>query len=373
MSMTPSDVYHAAGYRFALQRAETLGLDLSRYLQEWFGRMPIGIQLGDFLQLRPAAQRSLCEWQETTSAVDTAQSEDEEEEAEAAPEEWGLRKLESLLMFTNGSFCLFGLLQESNASELGRLLFKNSVRIVVHFTGTGRFSSCASGQSLVRILGHMRQGTSLSDALWRELQSRVLRPETLSTVNGREEFFSAYWGGMAWEQVGRLQHLRSTLEARAAQEQLYFVQAIDKPAGGRSLTPEQASAALRTVNMTKTGYLMGMCPLFVGMKVRISCILPETLLSRELPCIVRRVELHPQEPVVERSAACVVLRYQPLGVLVEVDDKEYSQLQLPGACGVPKGHFFVRPVCESNGFLVQVGKDSKFRVMRKQARHRPCL
>lgn len=373
MSMTPSDVYHAAGYRFALQRADTLGLDPSRYLQEWFGRMPIGIQLGDFLQLRPAAQRSLCEWQETTSAVDTAQSEDEEEEAQAGSEEWGLRKLESLPMFTNGSFCLFGLLQESNASELGRLLFKNSVRIVVHFTGTGRFSSCASGQSLVRILGHMRQGTSLSDALWRELQSRVLQPDTLSTVNGREEFFSAYWGGMAWEQVGRLQHLRSTLEARAAQEQLYFVQAIDKPAGGRSLTPEEASAALRTVNMTKTGYLMGMCPLFVGMKVRISCILPETLLSRELPCIVRRVELHPKEPVVERSAACVVLRYQPLGVLVEVDDKEYSQLQLPGACDVPKGHFFVRPVCESNGFLVQVGKDSKFRVMRKQARHRPCL
>ncbi|CAE7487143.1 tkt, partial [Symbiodinium necroappetens] len=345
MSMTPSDVYHAAGYRFALQRADTLELDPSRYLQEWFGRMPIGIQLGDFLQLRPAAQRSLCEWQETTSAVDTAQSEDEEEEAQAGSE-------------------------ESNASELGRLLFKNSVRIVVHFTGTGRFSSCASGQSLVRILGHMRQGTSLSDALWRELQSRVLQPDTLSTVNGREEFFSAYWGGMAWEQVGRLQHLRSTLEARAAQEQLYFVQAIDKPAGGRSLTPEEASAALRTVNMTKTGYLMGMCPLFVGMKVRISCILPETLLSRELPCIVRRVELHPKEPVVESSAACVVLRYQPLGVLVEVDDKEYSQLQLPGACDVPKGHFFVRPVCESNGFLVQVGKDSKFRVMRKQARHR---
>ena len=57
LSMTPLDVYHAAGYRFALQRGDALGLDLSCYLQEWFGRAPVGIQLGDFLQLRPAAQK----------------------------------------------------------------------------------------------------------------------------------------------------------------------------------------------------------------------------------------------------------------------------------------------------------------------------
>ena len=34
LSMTPPDVYHAAGYRFSLQRAQPLSLDLSRYLDE---------------------------------------------------------------------------------------------------------------------------------------------------------------------------------------------------------------------------------------------------------------------------------------------------------------------------------------------------
>ena len=339
LSMTPPDVYHAAGYRFTLQRSDALALDVSSYLQEWFGRMPIGVQLGDFLQLRPAAQKSLCEWQEASSAIDTVELQNEDEDD---PRQ-----------------------QESNSSELGRLLFKNSARIVVHFTGTGRFSTCASGQSLVRILTHMRQGTRLPDELWQELQARVWRTESLG---GRDGLLSTYWGGLAWEQVARLQHIRAILEARAAQQQLYFVQAIDKATKGRSLSPEQASAALKVVNMTKTGYLIGMCPLFVGMKVRISCNLPEALLTRELPCTVRRIELHPKEPAVDASAACVVLRYQPLAVLVEVDDKEYYELQVPGPAAVPKGHFFVRPVCDTNGFPVQVGNEPKLHVVRKQAR-----
>ncbi|CAJ1357928.1 unnamed protein product, partial [Effrenium voratum] len=108
----------------------------------------------------------------------------------------------------------------------------------------------------------------------------------------------------------------------------------------------QPSAALKVVNMTKTGYLIGMCPLFVGVPARVSCILPEPMLTRELPCVIRRIELRPKEPPVDSRSACVVLRDQPLGVLVEVDDRENSQLQLPAAAETPKGHFFVAPVIE---------------------------
>ena len=101
LSMSAADVYHALGLRFSVKRCEDWALDLSRYLQEWFGKMPIGLQLGDFLQLRPAAQASLCEWVEVPSAVEPAPL-TELQEAEA-PE------------------------QASNAAELGRLLFKNSM------------------------------------------------------------------------------------------------------------------------------------------------------------------------------------------------------------------------------------------------------
>ena len=134
LSMTAPDVYHAVGYRFALQRREILGLDLERYLQQWLGAMPIGVQLGDFLQLRPATQKSLCEWNEAVSAISSADAVNEESESEAGQ-------------------------GDTNASELGRLLFKYSTQRVVYFTGTGRFSDCASGQQLVQLLSHMRQGS----------------------------------------------------------------------------------------------------------------------------------------------------------------------------------------------------------------------
>ncbi|CAK9025958.1 Uncharacterized protein SCF082_LOCUS17293, partial [Durusdinium trenchii] len=313
LSMSAADVYHALGLRFSVKRCEDWALDLSRYLQEWFGKMPIGLQLGDFLQLRPAAQ--------------------------------------------------------ANAAELGRLLFKNSMGIVVHFTGTGRFSSCASGQALVAILQHMRQGAAMTDALWAQLQSRVYEVQQLQdlqTAPSRRAFLRAYWGALAWEQVARLQQLRAVLEAEDAGERLYFVQAIDKPTGDATLSSAQVSAALQCLNMTKTGYLIGMCPLFLGMEVRISCILPEPLQTRELPCIVRRIELHPKEPPTPPGAACVVLQYQPLGVLVEVADSDYGQFQVPGD-DVPKGHFYVRPVFnKQSAWVFEVAPQQKLRLVRKQ-------
>ena len=69
--------------------------------------------------------------------------------------------------------------------------------------------------------------------------------------------------------------------------------------------------------MTKTNYLMGMCPLFIGMEVRLSCVVQEPLLTREVPGIVRRIALHPKEviPPDVGASAVHILKYQPLGVL----------------------------------------------------------
>ena len=66
--MSPPEVYHAASYRCSLLRQERLELDMAQYLTQWFGKMNVSIQLGDFLQLRPVARRSLCEWIEARSA-----------------------------------------------------------------------------------------------------------------------------------------------------------------------------------------------------------------------------------------------------------------------------------------------------------------
>ena len=91
LSMNPPDVYHAAGYRFSLLRQEPLGLDMSKYMEEWFGKMPIGIQLADFLQLRPATQKSLCEWVSAKAATEPSADPDadaEHDDSEEAPRAW---------------------------------------------------------------------------------------------------------------------------------------------------------------------------------------------------------------------------------------------------------------------------------------------
>lgn len=78
-------------------------LDMGRYLEKWFGRVPIAVQLGDFLQLRPTAKRLLCEWHDAPHASDTVAppASDEEELADDAAAQ-----------------------QTSNAAELGRMLIR---------------------------------------------------------------------------------------------------------------------------------------------------------------------------------------------------------------------------------------------------------
>lgn len=345
LSMNPPDVYHAAGFRFALLRQERMMLDMSRYLQEWFGRVPIGVQLGDFLQLRPTVQRSLCEWHDAQRATDTAAAASSSDEEPVADEEAAQRT--------------------SNAAELGRNLFKNSLQRVVHFTGSGRFSDCPSGQQLVQILMCMRQGKRLPDDLWAALQARAYSKEQLRAQESRQRLLDAHWGGLAWEQVARLQHVRIGLEAKALNKIVYLVQAIDRATGSNELTREQCISALQIVNMTKTHYLMGICPLYEGMAARISCILDAPLLNRELPVIVRSIKLHPNEPAIEDGCGCVVLRYQPVAVLVEIDDPNYKNIQLPGEMA-PRGHVLLRSVACDKAWSLQVAPKQHVPVIRKQ-------
>ena len=72
---------------------------------------------------------------------------------------------------------------------------------------------------------------------------------------------------IAWEAVARLMQYRAVREAREAGEMLMYVQAIDI-ARSRRLPAAEYRRALQVVNMTNTGNRLGMCPLFLGMRVR---------------------------------------------------------------------------------------------------------
>ena len=257
---------------------------------------------------------------------------------------------------------------ESNAAELGRLLFKNCIQHVVHFTGTGRFSACASGAALVDILCSMREGRILPDELWSQLQARVVDLDALSS-NGAtiNKILAAHWGALAWEQIARLQHLRVQLEAKRTKRTVFYSQAIDLPAGPGTFSPEDAKSALKVVNMTKTNYLMGMCPLFIGMEVRLSCVVQEPLLTREVPGIIRRIALHPKEviPPDIGASAVHILKYQPLGVLVEVDDPEYGKYT-SGDGDTPSKHFWIEPIVPKQPWQFMIAPKQSISLKRRQ-------
>ena len=67
--------------------------------------------------------------------------------------------------------------------------------------------------------------------------------------------------------VFRMMQYRALRHANVAKRFLVYVQAIDICPKLR-LDVTQYRKALQVVSMTNTGKLMGMCPLFVGMKVR---------------------------------------------------------------------------------------------------------
>ena len=154
-------------------------------------------------------------------------------------------------------------------------------------------------------------------------------------------------------------------EAQQRSTTLFLVQAIDRTSGPTDLTREQSLKALQVVNMTRTQYLMGICPLYEGMAARVSCILDMPMLSRELPVIVRSIKLHPKEPVISNGSGRVVLQYQPLAVLVEIDGPEYRAIELPDG-SAPKGHVWLRPVTCDQAWDLPVEGNQFMQVHRKQ-------
>ena len=59
------------------------------------------------------------------------------------------------------------------------------------------------------------------------------------------------------------------------------------------------------------------------------------------------------------------MRYQPLAVLVEVDDPEYRSIQVPDG-SAPPGHVWLRAVTSDPGWDLSVGGKQAVQVVRKQ-------
>ena len=133
-----------------------------------------------------------------------------------------------------------------------------------------------------------------------------------------------YEMAIIWQAVQRMMQCRALREASEARKILLYVQAVDICAR-QNLDAAEYRRALQVVNTTHTGRLMGMCPLFVGMKVWLcSKLCAKHGLVHDAPGEVVGFQFHPKEDLSWRrpgsdasKTGYHLLRYLPEAVLVK--------------------------------------------------------
>ena len=270
--------------------------DPERYREpdHMFGRMPLVIMLGDFMQLAPIDR---------------------------------VYRRVSLIMPP----------KESWPEEFinGQRIFAESITHAVFLRETHRFKTWNSRLQayeecpiLPKLLEFMRNPegrevpAEVASAFKQWEVKRLCDPR-----RSRREMLEGYEMAIGWHAVARMMQYRALREASAKKRILVYVQAIDTCSTQR-LDASQYRKALQVVSMTDTGKLMGMCPLFVGMKVRLNAKLSAKHgLVHDAPGEVvgfqfdSREDLSWQQPGHGASkVGHVVLRYLPKAVFVKFKD-----------------------------------------------------
>ena len=135
---------------------------------------------------------------------------------------------------------------------------------------------------------------------------------------------------------------RAMRDAASAGRMLIYSQAIDASTK-KPLDRAEYRRALQVVNMTNTGKLLGMCPLFVGMRVRLNAKLSAKHgVVHDAVGTVVDIKFHEKEDLSwqqepdhpARKAGHVVLRYLPKAVLVKFDHLADQDVGFEGRPGV---------------------------------------
>ena len=234
VSLVSPAMFGGISYRVGLAR-QHLGCDPNLYAtrEHSFGGIPIVIMLGDFMQLAPFENKVRM----------------------------------SLVMEPRDKWRPHAL--------AGRKLFWEALTHVMFLRKTHRFVDRATTPPtpcpvLPDLLAYMRdpRGRAMPSRLWAAARSwRCTGAEDPRRRSRRMQ--RGFEMGIAWEAVARLMQLRAMRDAQAAGQTLLYVQAIDLGKRER-LSQKDSRRALQVVSMTNTGRLLGMCPLFVGMRVRLT-------------------------------------------------------------------------------------------------------
>ena len=157
----------------------------------------------------------------------------------------------------------------------------------------------------------------------------------------------AYEMGIAWLSVQRLMHYRAVRDAREEKQLLLYAQAVETCTSQPLSLPEYRRA-LQVVNMNTTGKLLGYCPLFKGMRVRLTAKLSGKFnIVHDAVGTIVEIWLHERDKQAERAwedpehevrhKGIAQLRALPLGVVVEFADVQEDLV------GLGKGRILIEP------------------------------
>ena len=271
-SQLSATLFHADALLHTYARAVRHDLQIEQYTDadQLFGKMPVLILSGDFLQLLPVPE--------------------------------------------SGSF-LAPVDQASWEHRQGRTIFQK-IKYVFEFKTSNRFKD----PLLKEILEVMRTktGCKLSAQAWKALQeTHVKSPDSLAETGSW--FETSY----DWITVAMAQHYRTRLEAAERKQALFLIVAVDAP---DCECPKEIHRAIQKVpSMSTTKKLMNLLPIFTGSRVRLTktVMAPELVAERE-GCVVG-IELHPtdqrrfsQTKVFQQGA--FLPTFLPRAIYVKFDD-----------------------------------------------------
>lgn len=200
---------------------------------------------------------------------------------------------------------LHPILHTTYEQQQAKVLLK-SFQHVYQFTGAKRFTD----PHLIEILSSMRNGTPISDNAWAALRNTLLKPGDLDSRK---------------QVVSLAQQLRPQASAHASGQLLYYIQAIDKPL--RRCTAQEHAELLRTASMSETNKLMGMLPIHLGLRVRLTRKISAPQLVQEREGTVVGIELRQSDlrckGLMQQCAkehGHWVCKELPLAIYVKIDD-----------------------------------------------------
>ena len=258
VSMVPSALLGALSLRMCVARQKTKGCDKDLYTERghMFGGVPIVMFLGDFYQLGPVRKG-------------------------------GARS--SLLHRLPSS-------APANARN-GQRIFLDGVTHAMFLYETHRFKDrlvqpprpC---EFMPSFLQAMRNGDKLTPEQRKTVRGWVVKPKDprLNDQDMKDGFEMA----IGWEAVHRQMQYRCLREAREKKQMLLYVQAVDT--FKHELSREEYMQMLQVVNINNAGHMLGMCPIYVGMRVRLQVKMSgKHRIVQDAAGEVVGVQFHPKE------------------------------------------------------------------------------